>query len=216
MAIGDHLRHKMTLWGSPLCINTAQCLMTAGEKGTDIQAALFSPDSSEVKSMSPLGIGPILRDDDHVVVGRTAIMSYLDDKGFGPSLMIRNAVVRATQHQWSQYAADVVQPNLDDDQILSKALKCFNEQLLTTDSMMKGDFICGQFSLVDVHWAACINMLHVKGKSGLVNANPAIDSWWQSIKHHSSTSKEKLYPFECLPTKADMDSNTLRDININT
>ncbi len=215
MAIGDRLRHKMILWGSPSCIDTAKCLMTAGEKGVDIEASMFKPDSPEVQSMSPLGVGPILRNVDNIVVGPIAIMSYLDDKGFGPSLVIRNGVVRAVQHQWAHYTTDVVQPNIDNDQILSKALGLLNEQLSTTDVSMRGDFICGQFSLADIHWAACINMLHAKGKSGLVDKHPAIGAWWQSVKDHPSTSKENLRPFESMPTKADMDANTLRGIAIN-
>ncbi len=215
MAIGDRLRNKMVLWGAPSCINTAKCLMTAGEKGIDIETSMFSPDSSDVKSMSPLGLGPILRNVDHIVVGPIAIMSYLDDKGFGPSLVIRNGVLRAVQHQWAHYTTDFVQPNIENDEVLSKALGLFDKQLSTTDATMRGDFICGQFSLADIHWAACINMLHAKGKSPLVDQNQSIGSWWQSVKSHPSTSKENLRPFEYVPTKSDMDSNTLRNIAIN-
>lgn len=215
MGIGDHLRTKMILWGAPACVNTAKCVHTAGEKGVDLDTAAFDPASSEVQAMSPLGVGPILKDVDHVVVGHIAIMSYLDDKGFGPSLVIRNGVIRAVQHQWASYTTDVVQPNMENDQVLGKAFDLLNDQLSTTDVRMRGDFICGQFSLADIHWAACANMLIINGKRELVEQRPAIKSWWESVKQHPSTSKEKLVPFECVATEADVRSNNLRGISIN-
>ena len=53
-------------------------------------------DDSEFLSKSPYGIGPVLQDIDFIVYGAGAVMSYLDDKGFGPSLVPRNGVHRAT------------------------------------------------------------------------------------------------------------------------
>ena len=42
-------------------------------------------DDSDFLAKSPYGIGPVLQDIDYIVYGTTAVMSYLDDKGFGPS-----------------------------------------------------------------------------------------------------------------------------------
>lgn len=215
MAIGDRLRNAMTLWGAPGCINTGKCLMTAGEKGLDIKTASFDPGSSEVQSMSPLGIGPIVRHVDYVVVGHVAIMSYFDDKGFGPSLIIRNGVVRSAQYQWSHYAMDVVQENMDNNDVLEKCFSELNKHLQNRSPAMRGDFICGEFSLADIHWAACANMLIIQGKSNLVEKHGEISEWWRNVQAHPSTSKESLHPFTCLPTKQDVDSNTLRDITLN-
>ena len=36
MAIGDHLRDVIDLYGSPSCHHTNACLIAAGEKGVDI------------------------------------------------------------------------------------------------------------------------------------------------------------------------------------
>ena len=216
MSIGDHLSSKMILWGAPDCINTGKCLMTAGEKGCDIEARIFDPSASEIQSPSPLGIGPILRDVDHYVVGHIPIMSYLDDKGFGPSLVIRNGVVRAIQHQWANYTVEAVQPNMDDEAIVDKALGMLNERLTVSDARMRGDFICGQFSLADIHWAATINMMYIQGKGNLVDKHNGVTGWWGRVKDHMSTSKEKLKPFECMPTSDDVSAGKLRDVLINT
>ena len=217
MAIGDRLKSGITLWGAASCINTAKCLMTAGEKGMDINSKNFDPDSSDVKSMSPLGVGPIIRHVDFVVVGQLAIMSYLDDKGFGPSLVIRNGLWRAIQHQWMQYAMDVVQPNIDNAEGLEKCFSHLEEHLqnLAPAQKSKG-FICGDFTLADIHWAACANMMSIQGKGNLISKHSNVSKWWSSVKEHPSTSKEKLTPFTCMPTDADVSSNSLRDIKINT
>ena len=215
MAIGDRLKSAMTLWGAPSCVNTAKCLMTAGEKGLDIKTAMFDPDSSEVKSMSPLGLGPIIRHVDYIVVGHLAIMSYFDDKGFGPSLVVRNGVLRSVQYQWIHYAIDAVQQNMDNNDVLEKCFSELEKRLQDHTPPRRGDFICGDFSLADVHWAACVNMLIAKGKGNLIEKRSATSEWWRNVKAHPSTSKENLQPYTCMPTKEDMDKNSLRDIMIN-
>ena len=49
MAIGDHLRDVMDLYGSPKCPHTNAVLITAGEKGVDINSHVeddWGPSSS--------------------------------------------------------------------------------------------------------------------------------------------------------------------------
>ena len=63
MAIGDHLRDVQDLYGSPKCPHTNAVLIAAGEKGVDLNCHVeddWGP-SSSVRSMSPLGIGPVLK-----------------------------------------------------------------------------------------------------------------------------------------------------------
>ena len=87
MAIGDHLRDVMDLYGSPSCPHTNACLLVAGEKGIDLNCHAetdWGP-SGSVRGMSPLGIGPILKDRSATNYGLISCLSYLDDKGFGPS-----------------------------------------------------------------------------------------------------------------------------------
>lgn len=215
MAIGDRLRSAITLWGAPSCIHTAACLLIAGEKGLDITAEIFDPNSSEMKSLTPLGIGPVIKHVDHIVTGHSGIVSYFDDKGFGPSLIVRNGVVRSIQYQWVQYAIDVVQPNMDDDRVLERCFAALAKQLKNTSPSLRGDYICGSFSTVDAYWAACVNLLSINGKGGAFEKHDSISAWFSKVKSHPSTSKEDIKPFTCMPTKEDVNSGTLRNISIN-
>ena len=106
--IGDKLATGMQLFGNPSCINTAKCLQTAGEKGIDIESVTINS-AEEVSDKSPLNSAPVLKDLDNIVYGPNAILSYLDDKGFGPSLVPRNGVIRAIMYQYAHIATDYVQ-----------------------------------------------------------------------------------------------------------
>ena len=106
--IGDKLATGMQLFGNPSCINTAKCLQTAGEKGIDIESVTINS-GEEVSDKSPLNSAPVLKDLDNIVYGPNAILSYLDDKGFGPSLVPRNGVIRAIMYQYAHIATDYVQ-----------------------------------------------------------------------------------------------------------
>lgn len=217
--IGDKLASAMNLFGHPSCINTAKCLQTAGEKGIDVEANLIQgPD--DVRSMSPLGSAPVLKDLDNVVYGTGAILSYLDDKGFGPSLVPRNGVIRAQMYQWAHMATDYVQEQAaaartggGDRELLTRLYDMLEEKL--QDPRKRGDFICGEFSLADIHWSACTNMLMHAGVSDLVDSRGKVKGWWEAVKSHPSTSKEKLTPYSVLPTKEDVDSGQLRNVAIN-
>ena len=218
--IGDQLRNRMVLYGHPKCIDTAKCLQMAAEKGVDIEAKVIDADgkgldSPEIRELSPLGIAPILKDIDFVIYGTWSALSYLDDKGFGPALVPRNGVVRALMYQWIGIASNEVQPKIvaDDTSGLSDILNQLNSQI--TNPPKKGDYICGDFSMADIHWSACINMLMVKGHGDLVGQHGKVQEWFNKVKQHPSTSKENIIPYTAVPTSEDIQNGTLRDISIN-
>lgn len=213
--IGDKLSNAMNLFGHPKCINTAKCLQTAGEKGVDVEVHIISS-GADVQQMSPLGSAPVLKDLDNVVYGTGAILSYLDDKGFGPSLVPRNGVVRARMYQWIHVAMDYVQAQIaggGDEAVVNQAMDLLEEQFKSSGK--RGLFIAGEFSLADIHWSACVNTLQHTGKSELVSSRSAIQAWWGEVQKHPSTSKENLVPYSVLPTKEDMDSGNMRNVAIN-
>ena len=39
--------------------------------------------------------------------------------------------------------------------------------------------------------------------------------WYNAVKNHPSTSKEKVVPYDFLPTKEDVDSGKVRNVGIN-
>ena len=222
--IGDKLATGMQLFGNPSCINTAKCLQTAGEKGIDIESVTISS-GEEVSDKSPLNSAPVLKDLDNIVYGPNAILSYLDDKGFGPSLVPRNGVIRAIMYQYAHIATDYVQMeayglltgsggNMD---IINKSFDLV-ENILSNPpdpKLKKGVYICGEFTLADIHWMACVNALEISGND-VISPRPEVSAWYDAVKGHPSTSKEAIIPYTCLPTKEDVDSGSLRDVGINS
>jgi len=215
--IGDQLKTKMILRGLPGCPDTGKCLQTAAEKGIDVDSELITDfDSSDFRAVSPFGVAPVLHDIDFVVYGTGAVMSYLDDKGFGPSLVPRNGVSRAIMYQWAIIASDCVAPNMGDSinkDALAPLFDGLEKQVLNPPK--RGDFICGDFSLADIHWSACCNLLEIGGAGDLISSRSGVAKWYDKVKSHPSTSKEKIIPFTALPTAADVSSGTLRGISIN-
>ncbi len=217
--IGDQLRNRMVIYGHPKCINTAKCFQTAAEKGVDVETKVIDPDSGvndpDFRSVSPLGELPALRDIKYTVYGTLAVMSYLDDKGFGPSLVPRNGVHRAIMYQWITVAMAMAQGKIIDDDMesLVPILDAFEKQI--ANPPRKGGFICGDFSLADIHWSACINMLYIRGHGDMISAKTGINEWFERVKSHPSTSKEDIIPFMTIPTADDVQRGRLRDISIN-
>ncbi len=227
--LGDHLRHKMQLFGISGDPNTYKCLMTAGEKGVDIEsiavgdAANGGVHAQELQAMSPFGSVPCLRDHDFVVYGTAPIMSYLDDKGFGPSLVPRNGVVRAVQYQWihiaNEYVAPAVAKLLQNEDLdnakatLATGLDALETQLRTRKQ--RGDFIVGEFSLADIHWAPYVHACFLANQSELISSREAVRTWWEHVKAHKSTSKEDFVASTLLPTWDEIKNNQLKSVTIN-
>jgi glutathione S-transferase len=224
--IGDKLATAMQLFGNPSCINTAKCLQTAGEKGVDVEVTTINS-GDEVADKSPLSSAPVLKDLDNVVYGTGAILSYLDDKGFGPSLVPRNGVIRAIMYQYSHIATDYVQMeayglltgsggNMD---LVNKACDIL-ENLFTNPpqhsapKLKKDVYICGEFSLADIHWMSCVNALEISGND-VVSSRAAMTEWYNAVKSHPSISKENVVPYDFLPTKEDVDLGKVRNVGIN-
>ena len=218
--IGDQLRNRMILYGHPECINTAKCLQTAAEKGVDIENKIIEiagggTDNADYRKVSPFGIVPALQDIDFICYGTPAILSYLDDKGFGPSLVPRNGVLRAIMYQWAHVASSIVQVAIanGDTSGLGAVFDALDQHL--TVPPKKGDYICGDFTLADIHWCACCNMLLIKGEGDIINSRTKVNTWFDKVKKHPSTSKENIIPYTVLPTADDIRNKNLRDISIN-
>ena len=214
MAIGDHLREALDLYGSPACPHTNACMLAAGEKGIDVDCHAetdWSP-SGSIRGMSPLGIGPVLKDRTQTNYGLIACLSYIDDKGFGPSLVARNGTVRARMWQEMGVAA---QCNVGDDASLASALDVLDTTLGTDAGNMKGDYVCGQFTLADACWAGVCQVAMNMGKGAAISSRSRVNTWFAAVQSHPSTSKEAINPFSCMATKADHDAGSMREIRVN-
>lgn len=226
--LGDHLKTRMQLFGLPGDPDTLKCLMTAGEKGVDIDSRVvgvdaLAADSAEFRAMSPFGAVPCLKDVDFILCGTLTIMSYLNDKGFGPSLIPRNGVARALHYQWSEIATEQVAPQVarvmsgeDVDQAvatLAVAFDALDRQL--QNKRHKGDFIVGEFSLADLHWAPYAHLCEINGHGALIADRSAVAAWWSKVKAHKSTSKENFVASSILPNMDDIKANHIRSVTIN-
>jgi len=163
--------------------------------------------------MSPLGIGPIIKDRSATNYGLVACLSYLDDKGFGPSLVHRNGVTRARMYQEVGVAA---QTDVSDDASLAAALDILDTTLGTDLGNMRGDYVCGQYTLADAAWAGVCQVATNMGKGNAVSSRSRVNTWFASVQSHPSTSKEAINPFSCMATKADHDAGSMREVRINT
>lgn len=226
--LGDRLQDKMKFYGNPACLDSAKCLFLAAEKGIDIDSHCVGPDgkgdAAAAAEISPHGSLPVIRDVEFVVYGTNAIMSFLDAKGFGPSLVPRNATVRTVMYQWIHIASDLAQPDVaalmrgdGDTAVVSHWFDVLEAHLLAKNTaLLRGDYICGAFSLADIHWAALAQGCFLSDAGDIIDARPAVKKWWGLIKAHPSTSKEKIKAYDVLPTASDINGNTLRDIRINS
>lgn len=227
MAIGDHLADVKVLYGVAGCANTSKCLFLAAEKGIDIDGRAIdvnsATDMEQIKSGSPFDVLPVLKDVDFYVYGTEAILSYLDDKGFGNSLVPRNGVTRAQQYQWVHVAQKVFGPEVkkisdgnSDTAALEKVkgiLSKLEEQL--KKKTQRGDYIVGELSLADIHWAPYIHNCCLYGNEALIDALPAVKMWWSHMKVRKSTSKENYVAYTVLPSLDEIHNNVVRSVSIN-
>lgn len=227
MAIGDHLLDVKVLYGVAGCADTSKCLFTAAEKGVDIDGRSVDINSdsemAEILAISPFGTLPVLKDVEFYVYGIEAILSYLDDKGFGNSLVPRNGVARAQMYQWIHVAQHVFAPAV---KALSDGNSSAPEQETVKDILAKlenqlntrgkrGDYIVGELSLADIHWAPYIHNCCLYGHEGLIDALPGVKSWWSEMKVRKSTSKEDFVAYTVLPSLDEIRNNKIRSVSIN-
>ena len=225
MAIGDHLSDVKVLWGVAGCANSSKILLTAAEKGVDIEGRYVDVNSevdmNGIKKISPFGSIPVLKDVDFYIYGTEAIMSYLDDKGFGNSLIPRNGVARALNYQWAHIASTAFGPAVskltegDDSamEAVKQGLSALEAQLNARTK--RGDYIVGEFSLADIHWAPSVHALCLHGHESLVDSMPAVKAWWGHMKVRKSMSKEDYVAYNVLPSLDEIRSNKLRSVSIN-
>ena len=227
MAIGDHLADVKVLYGVAGCSDTSKCLFTAAEKGIDVEGKSVNVDSesemAEILAISPFGTLPVLKDVDFYVYGIEAILSYLDDKGFGNSLVPRNGVARAQQYQWIHVAQHVFSPAVkalkegspdeSDLKTIKGTLAKLEEQLNTRSK--RGDYIVGDLSLADIHWAPYIHNCCLYGHEAFIDELPGVKSWWSKMKVRKSTSKENYVAYTVLPSLDEIRNNKIRSVSIN-
>jgi glutathione S-transferase len=225
------------LTGHPACLDTMKTMVAAAEKGVDLEVTVIDCMSGANKQADylakvPTDSVPYLRDADLIMYTIAGIISYVDDKGFGPSLTPRNAIARSRMLQWisvghyhlhpyvhalimSQVLGQSACPNMEEKrQAAAVALDAMEkymnmdrvegESRFTPRDAAKGTiFICGFPSQADMHWAPYIHGLNVAGQADMVNAHPKIKAWFETLKTRQSKASS-VKTLDWLPSADDM------------
>ena len=48
----------------------------------------------------------------------------------------------------------------------------------------KDVYICGEFSLADIHWMACVNALEISGNGEVVSSRSKVSEWCAAVKSY--------------------------------
>jgi glutathione S-transferase len=107
------------------------------------------------------------------------------------------------------------QCNAGDDASLASALDVLDTTLGTDAGNMKGDYVCGQFTLADACWAGVCQVAMNMGKGAAISSRSRVNTWFAAVQSHPSTSKEAINPFSCMATKADHDAGNMREVRVN-
>jgi len=102
-----------------------------------------------------------------------------------------------------------------DDASLASALDVLDTTLGTDAGNMKGDYVCGQFTLADACWAGVCQVAMNMGKGAAISSRSRVNTWFAAVQSHPSTSKEAINPFSCMATKADHDAGNMREVRVN-
>ena len=231
-------QYVMQLLGFPGDPDTLKCLITAAEKGIEIECSVLdisrgAEQSNDYLSISPNGVVPALKEAHYQVAGDLAIISFIEGRGLGNRLPPRNAKVLAEQDYWVDIARTVVGPQvqpilhervlkgmadetaLPDPLAVDAARASLAPALDAIDAKLAtGHFIVGDYSFADIHWTAYLHLLVVVGDGDLVDDRGNLRDWYARIKQHKSFSGQNLVAFDLLPSLEDIRACRMKDVVI--
>lgn len=205
---------QMLLRGFPADPETNKCLLMAAEKGIVLQTELLdlsegADQCAEYREVSPFGKVPFLKEDQFLVSGAQAILSYMDIRGQGPSLNPKKASILGEQNYWADIAQRFVDPatlrlvqplfnNTDDSNTDAENASKEIDRVLAHLNNAFGDgrrFIVGEYSLADIHWTATLHLCLMAGKQELLDKHTAVKAWFDRAKAHTNrVNRKTTYP----------------------
>jgi len=229
-------QYVMQLLGFPGNAETLKCLLTAGEKGIEIESGILDitqgqQATEEYLKISPFGLVPALKEANYTVAGDAGIVCFIEGRGLGNRLAPRNAALLAEQMYWIDIACNNVAPYVETlmhEQVLGKitdptyktdiaaleeARSALIAPLEAIDAQLAGkNFIVGQYSYADIHWTAYIHLLLLAGEYAQVDQRRHLKSWLERIKTHKSFSGQDLVAYDLLPSLDDIKQKRLNDV----
>ena len=229
-------QYVMQLLGSPGDADTLKCLITAAEKGIEIESAVIditenAQDSEDYRVLSPFGIVPVLKEAKYICAGEPGMSVFIEGRGLGNRLAPRNAAVYAEQNYWMDVGNTEVAPHVKtlmqelvhgpmsdpsyqaDAAAIEAARNALISPLNAIDRQLTGKaFIVGDYSYADAHWTAYTHLLNIAGESALIDQHRNLKSWYDRIKTHRSFSGQDVVAYDLLPTLDDIKTKKLNDV----
>jgi glutathione S-transferase len=229
-------QYVMQLLGFPSDADTLKCLLTAAEKGIEMESAVLDittgqQDSEDYRKISPFGIVPALKEANYMLAGEPGMSVFIEGRGLGNRLAPRNAAVLAEQMYWVDIARSDVAPHIEtlmQEQVLGpmsdpayqantdaidEARSALAVLLDAVDAQLsKKEFIVGGFSYADIHWTAYIHLLTLTSEGALMDQRRNLKAWLDRIKTHKSFSGQDVVAYDLMPTLEDIKSKRLKDV----
>jgi len=211
---------RMTMRGFPGDVNTAKCLLMASEKKVQLDVEVLdikagAADDAAYRALSPFGKYPFLKEGDYSVTSVNAVLSFLDVRGEGASLLNpKKAQLFGQQNYWSQVARTQCEPALKvlidvnvygEDGDTSSACAQIDTVLDELDKFIDNkEYLVGEYSFADVHWTAVAHMLTVAGAEEAITSRSNISAWFNRVKARPS--------YAGLPSLSDVNNKQLRSV----
>lgn len=228
-------QYIMQILGFPGQPDTLKLLLTAAEKGIEAETAVVDisakqQDTEDYRTISPLGIVPVLKEADYIVAGENGTSVFVEGRGLGRFLAPRNAAILADQNYWMDIGRTEVQPHVEalmqelvigpmgdasytaDNTAVEAARASLAAPLEALNTKIGSEYIIGDFCYADIHFTAYIHLLSVIGEEALLNSHANIKAWFERIKTHKSYSGQDIFAYDFMPSLEDIKSNTLADI----
>jgi len=228
-------QYIMQLLGFPGHPDTLKVMLTAAEKGIEVESAVVDmstkqQDSEDYRQISPLGIMPAVKEADYVVVGENGSSVFVEGRGLGRFLAPRNAGMLAQQNYWMDIGRTEVQPHVEtlmqeliigpmgdaaysaDNAAIEAARAALVTPYEALNAQLTKDYIVGDFCYVDIHWTAYSHLLLVIGEGAVIDGNPNVKAWFEKIKTHKSYSGQDIIAYDLLPSLEDIKAKKLSDV----
>ena len=127
---------------------------------------------------------PCIKENDFVVCRTNPVLTYLNIKGKAPTIHPRKARVLAAQQYWIQVLTKKFEPLLSDISSNSKNITTILEMF--DENLADKNYIVGEFSLADIHWAAIFKVLEDQGQSNIFTSYQNLSTWLSKMKKEIS------------------------------
>jgi len=229
-------QYVMQLLGFPGDVDTLKCLLTAAEKGIEVESGVLdmtqgAQDSADYRAISPFGLTPALKEAYYTIAGEPGVAVFIEGRGLGNRLAPRNAAVLATEMYWMEVGKEDVQPHVEtlmfqkvtgqmadptfvtNDIAVQAAREGLAEPLEAFDDQLSSnEFIVGGYSYADIHWTIYIHLLTVLGEGVLFAKHKHIKAWFDRIKAHKSFSGQDIISYDFLPTLDEIKAKVMKDV----